>query len=118
MDRQYHRLVPEFEMALSVLVRVISRPGPDKAVLDVGVKGAGSEFGVPAIRDFPDVEIPFFLAEEHAVVRNAPDWPIGQVLHLIPSHACTTCNLYRELVVHEHGRVVEIWPIEASGRLS
>jgi D-serine deaminase-like pyridoxal phosphate-dependent protein len=118
MDWQYHRLVPEFEVALSVLVRVISRPGPDKAVLDVGVKGAGSEFGVPTIRDFPGVEIPFFLAEEHTVVRNVPDWSIGQVLHLIPSHACTTCNLYRELVVHEQGRVVEIWPIEASGRLA
>jgi D-serine deaminase-like pyridoxal phosphate-dependent protein len=118
MDRQYHRLVPEFEIALSVLVRVISRPGPGKAVLDLGVKGAGSEFGVPAIRDFPDVEIPFFLAEEHTVVRNAPAWDIGQELELIPSHACTTCNLYRELVVHEDGRVVEVWPIEASGRLS
>jgi D-serine deaminase-like pyridoxal phosphate-dependent protein len=118
MDRQYHRLVPEFEIALSVLVRVISRPDPDKAVLDVGVKGAGSEFGVPAIRDFPDVEIPFFLSEEHAVVRRTPDWPIGQVLHLIPSHACTTCNLYREMVVHEDGCVVDVWPIEASGRLS
>ena len=118
MDRQYHRLVPEFEIALSVLVRVISRPGSSKAVLDVGIKGAGSEFGVPAIRDYPDVEIPFFLSEEHAVVQNAPDWPIGETLQLIPSHACTTCNLYRELVVHEAGRVVEIWPIEASGRLS
>ncbi len=118
MDRQYHRLVPEFEIALSVLVRVISRPGPDRAVLDVGVKGAGSEFGVPAIRDFPEVEIPFFLAEEHVVVRNVPAWRIGQVLQLIPSHACTTCNLYREMVVHEQGHVVEIWPIEASGRLS
>ena len=49
-------------------------------MLDVGVKGAGSEFGVPVIRDFPDVEIPFFLAEEHVVVRHVPGWPIGQVL--------------------------------------
>jgi len=118
MDWQYHRLVPEFEIALSVLVRVISRPDSSRAVLDVGVKGAGSEFGVPAIRDFPDVEIPFFRAEEHTVVRNVPGWRIGQELHLIPSHACTTCNLYRELVVHEDGHVVEIWPIEASGRLA
>ncbi len=118
MDRQYHRLAPEFDIALSVLVRVISRPNPGKAVLDLGVKGAGGEFGVPAIRDFPDVEIPFFLAEEHTVVQNAPDWRIGQVLHLIPSHACTTCNLYREIVVHDQGVVVEVWPIEASGRLS
>jgi len=117
MDRQYFRLAPEFEIALSILVRVISRPGPGKAVMDVGVKGAGAEFGVPGIRDFPDVVIPFFLAEEHVVVNQAPDWPIGQPLHLIPSHACTTCNLYREMVVHENGVVVDVWPIEASGRL-
>lgn len=118
MDRQYQRLAPELELALAVQVRVISRPAPGRAVLDVGVKGAGSEFGVPAIRDFPDVEIPYFMAEEHVVVRNAPDWKIGQVLQLIPSHACTTCNLYREFVVHEHGQVVDIWPIEASGGLA
>jgi D-serine deaminase-like pyridoxal phosphate-dependent protein len=118
MDWQYLRLVPEFELALTVLVRVISRPGPDRAVLDVGVKGAGGEFGVPRIRDFPDVKIPFFGAEEHTVVRNPPAWPIGHTLQLIPSHACTTCNLYRELVVHEQGHVVDIWPIEASGRLA
>ena len=118
MDRQYHRLAPEFDIALSVLVRVISRPGPEKAVLDVGVKGVGSEFGVPSLRDFPEVEIPFFMAEEHAVVLKTPDWKIGDVLHLIPSHACTTCNLHREIVVHENDRVVEIWPIEASGKLT
>ena len=118
MDRQYFRLAPEFEIALSILVRVISRPGAGKAVLDVGVKGAGAEFGVPGIRDYPDVVIPFFLAEEHVVVNQAPDWPIGQPLHLIPSHACTTCNLYREMVVHENGIVVDVWPIEASGRLA
>ena len=118
MDRQYHKLAPEFENALSILVRVISRPAPHKAVLDVGVKGAGSEFGVPVLRDFPDAEIPAFMAEEHAVVQKAPDWKIGQVLQLIPSHACTTCNLYREFVVHENGGVVDVWPIEASGQLT
>ena len=42
MDRQYHRLLPEFEIALSVQVRVISRPDSHKAVLDVGANGAGS----------------------------------------------------------------------------
>lgn len=117
MDRQYYRLAPEFEIALSLLVRVISRPAAGRAVLDVGVKGAGSEFGVPCLRDFPGAEIPSFGSEEHCVVQNSPDWRIGQVLHLIPSHACTTCNLYREIVVHEDDRVVDIWPIEGSGKL-
>ena len=118
MDRQYQRLAPEFEIALAVQARVISRPAASKAVLDVGVKGAGSEFGVPAIRDYPEAVISSFLSEEHAVVKNAPDWKIGQFVHLIPSHACTTCNLYRELVVYEKGQVVDIWPIEASGCLT
>ena len=31
MDWQYHRLVPEFEIALSLLVRVISRPEPGQS---------------------------------------------------------------------------------------
>ncbi len=118
MDCQYKRLADEFENALSIQVRVISRPTPDKAVFDVGVKGAGSEFGAPVLRDYPDVELARLLSEEHGVVRNVPDWRIGQLLHLIPSHACTTCNLYRELVVHEDDRVVDVWPIEASGRLT
>ncbi|MCA9057056.1 MAG: DSD1 family PLP-dependent enzyme [Planctomycetaceae bacterium] len=118
MDCQYQRLTPEFDVALSVLTRVISRPSPDRAVLDVGVKGAGGEFGVPQIRGFPEVEIPFFLSEEHLVVRNVPDWKIADTLQMIPSHSCTTCNLYREMIVHENGVVVDVWPIEASGRLS
>ena len=115
MDRQYHRLA--LLKSLYLLVRVISRPATDRAVLDVGVKGAGSEFGVPRLRDFPGTEIPSFGSEEHCVVQNSPDWRIGQVLHLIPSHACTTCNLHREIVVHENERVVDLWPIEASGKL-
>lgn len=118
MDRQYHRLVPEFEIALSVLVSVISRPTARKAVLDIGVKGAGGEFGVPEIKGHPELQIPFFLSEEHTVVNGVPDWKIGQLLELVPSHACTTCNLHREIVVHDSGIVIDVWPIEASGRLS
>lgn len=118
MDWRYHEVVPEFEVALTVLASVISRPRPGCAVLDFGVKGAGGEFGPPQISGHPEIEIPFFLAEEHLVITNTPDWKVGQTLHVQTSHACTTCNLYRQLHVHEQGRVVDVWPIEASGRLS
>lgn len=117
MDRQYRKLAPEFENAMSLLVRVISTPAAGRAVVDVGVKGGGGEFGVPEIRDYPEVQVPFFMAEEHTVILNAPDWRIGTPLHMIPSHACTTCNLHREFVIHQGGRVVDIWPIEGSGKL-
>jgi len=117
MDWRYAELAPEFEIALSVLTRVVSKRS-GIAVLDVGSKGVGSEFGPPRIQGHPEVEISHPLAEEHCVVRNAPaTWRVGEVVHLIPSHACTTCNLYRYLHVCEDGRVVDVWPIEASGRL-
>lgn len=118
MDCHYRRLVPEFEPALAILARVISRPAAGRAVFDVGVKGAGGEFGPPVLPDVPEAEIPFFLSEEHVVVHNVPDWPIGRAVRIVPSHACTTCNLHREFIVHADGHVVDVWPIEASGRLA
>jgi D-serine deaminase-like pyridoxal phosphate-dependent protein len=117
MDWRYHQLVPEFEVALSILVRVISAQG-DKFVIDLGVKGAGAEFGVPQVKGHSEIEIPFFKAEEHCVMRGGPRRRVGETFEIIPSHACTTCNLYREMVVHDGQRVVEVWPIEASGRLA
>ena len=66
----------------------------------------------------PQTDIASFLSEEHCVVQNANDLKLGQAIRMTPSHACTTCNLYRELVVHDDGRVTDIWPIEASGRLA
>jgi 3-hydroxy-D-aspartate aldolase len=117
MDWRYARMLPEYEVALSVLTRVISHRG-DTAVLDVGLKGAGNEFGLPRIKDEPDAEIPSFVSEEHCIVRNVPGWTVGQAVQLLPSHACTTCNLYRKLYVHEAGRIVDVWPIEAAGKLT
>jgi D-serine deaminase-like pyridoxal phosphate-dependent protein len=117
MDWRYAELAPEFEIALSVLTRVISlRPG--SAVLDVGIKGAGNEFGLPRIKDCPEAEIRSFSSEEHGIVHNPPAWRMGQTVHLIPSHACTTCNLYRRMILHADGRVTDVWPIEGSGKLA
>ena len=116
MDWRYHQLTPEFEIALSILARVISVRG-DKFVIDLGVKGAGGEFGPPLVKGHPEVEVPFFKAEEHCVLRGGPARRVGDLLEIIPSHACTTCNLYREFVVHDGQRVVDVWPIEAAGEL-
>jgi D-serine deaminase-like pyridoxal phosphate-dependent protein len=118
MDVMYRRLTPEFELALSVLARVISRPRPGVAVLDVGLKGVGHEFGPPIPRSLLDTDAKTSLAEEHCIVRGQLDWHIGDAIELIPSHACTTCNLHRRLVVHENERVTDVWPIEASGAMT
>ncbi|MBI4580184.1 MAG: DSD1 family PLP-dependent enzyme [Planctomycetes bacterium] len=116
MDWMYRELAPEFEIALSVLARVISRPAADRAVLDVGLKGLGHEFGPPKAKGHLDADMPFHLSEEHCTGRSVPDWPLGSLVELVPSHSCTTCNLYRQIHVHERGRVVDVWPHEGSGR--
>jgi len=118
MDAYYRTVRPEFACALTVLTTCISSPTPDRAVLDVGVKGVGAEFGSPVVAHRSDVEIPAFRSEEHCILQvNGVPLKVGEKVPLIPSHACTTCNLHRKLYVHEGGRVVDVWPIEGSGRL-
>jgi D-serine deaminase-like pyridoxal phosphate-dependent protein len=42
---------------------------------------------------------------------------IGDRIEIIPSHGCTTSNLYSEFVVHRSGLVSAAWPIEGRGKL-
>ncbi len=114
MDAFYHRLRPEFACARTILATVISA-GPRKAVVDVGLKGQGTEFGSPAIVGHPDATIRY-VAEEHTVIDGI-SVEVGTRLHLIPSHGCTTNNLYRRMWIARQGEVVDCWPIEGSGCL-
>lgn len=116
MDWSYARMAGDrFEIALSVLATVIS-VATDRLVLDVGVKGLGDEMGPPRLRDYPDFVVTSLKSEEHCVV-SAPGhkMAVGDKVRLHPSHCCTTCNLYREMVVHDGDQVVAVWPIEGSG---
>jgi D-serine deaminase-like pyridoxal phosphate-dependent protein len=60
-----------------------------------------------------------FGSEEHISISLPTDskLAVGDHLEIIPSHGCTTANLYREFILHRHGVVEGIWPIEGSGRL-
>jgi D-serine deaminase-like pyridoxal phosphate-dependent protein len=119
MDWWYQDIRPEFKQAQTILTTVISRPAPDLAIIDVGRKGVGGEWGPPRIKDPPGVEVAKFGSEEHMSIALPHEHPlrIGDRLEIIPSHGCTTSNLYREYVLHRGGRVADIWPIEGSGKL-
>ena len=118
MDHHYKQRRPEFGLALSVLATVISSSG-GRAVLDVGVKGVGAEFGPPILADRPEDEIPSFKSEEHTIVMVRGDaLSVGDKVRLIPSHGCTTCNFYRRACVVRDGSVEAVWPIEGSGCLT
>jgi D-serine deaminase-like pyridoxal phosphate-dependent protein len=121
MDWWYTDIRPEFRQAVSVLTTVISRPRPNIAIIDVGRKGCGAEWGPPRVKNIPSAKIPSFNAEEHGTIQLPDDAvakvKIGDHIEIIPSHGCTTSTLYREFVVHRSGTVIDRWPIEGSGKL-
>lgn len=114
MDHGYRAIRPEFRVARVVLSTVISaRPG--RAVVDVGVKGLGCEFGPPVVEGHEAARVAY-TAEEHTVIDGL-EARVGQRIRLIPSHGCTTSNLYRELWIARRGVVEACWPVEAAGAL-
>ena len=119
MDWWYSDIRPEFQSALSILATVISRPAPGVAIIDVGRKGVGVEFGPPRVKGLPGASVLSFGSEEHTSISLPPNTAlsVGDHLEIIPSHGCTTSNLYREFILHRQGVVEDIWPIEGSGRL-
>jgi D-serine deaminase-like pyridoxal phosphate-dependent protein len=115
MDCIYHQARPEFQPSLTVLSTVISRR-PGLYVLDAGSKAISKDFGMPIIKGKPDEKI-FKLAEEHTRVECNEQLPeIGDKREVVTAHCCATMNLHRNVVASRKGIVVDIWPIEASGR--
>lgn len=118
MDATYRQVRPEFRPALSLLASVVSRPQPERLITDAGLKALSSEFGLPQILDVPGATLAR-LSEEHGKVTLAEPERVslrpGDKVRLVPSHCCTTVNLYDHLVVVKRGVVVDVWPVAARG---
>jgi D-serine deaminase-like pyridoxal phosphate-dependent protein len=111
------------DCALSVLVRVISRPDAARAVLDAGSKTFALDrgaHGMDALAGFGQDRqhglILQRLSEEHAVC-DVDDQRIcvGDRLRIVPNHACTVANLADVLVGVRGGRVTEVMPVLVRG---
>ena len=83
MDWRYRQLFPEFDMALSVLARVVTKR-PCVAVLDVGLKGMGCDLGPPRVKDCPQANISTPVGEDNCLVHGPVVWRIGDAVQLIP----------------------------------
>lgn len=116
-DTTYRRLAPAYENALFVLCAVISRPRPERLIMDAGLKAIGTEFSTPEVLSYPNLTDCHF-SEEHMTwhVEGGPVPQIGEKVLVIPSHCCTTVNLHQICFVVHDGRVVDIWQIDARER--
>lgn len=115
MDGTYNKLGLPFEQSLTVLATVVSRPTDEVAVFDVGVKGISPERFNPSVQGCNGAIEVQKLSEEHSVTRlsGALDPRPGEKMHFIPSHCCSTVNLYNSMYVSRNGVIEAIWPISA-----
>lgn len=121
-DANYSRMFPdlEFQPALLLLTRVVSRPTPDRVTFDLGYKAVASD--PPAGKrlvfpDLPDAE-QVLQNEEHLVVRTprASEFSPGEELLAVPCHVCPTTALHRQVSVVSHGEVLDEWDVIARDR--
>lgn len=119
MDWFYQDIRPEFRQAMTVLATIISRNNPELIVIDVGCKGVGAEWGPPRIRNVAGAEVVSCSSEEHMKIKVLASCTlaVGDRIEVVPSHGCTTSNLYPEFVLHRAGHVTGTWPIEGRGKM-
>jgi D-serine deaminase-like pyridoxal phosphate-dependent protein len=110
LDTAYARIVPEFEVALTVLATVVSRRGTT-VVLDCGTKAISGEHAAPELEGHEATVR--YLAEEHAVfdVDRTCALDLGDRVRVRTGHCCATTNLHAVHHVVVEGVVTEVWPI-------
>jgi D-serine deaminase-like pyridoxal phosphate-dependent protein len=111
--------VPRFNYALSILATVVSRPAPDRAIIDAGRKTMNMELHLPLIAGRDDIHV-VNLSAEHGILRldpSAQNLKIGERLEIIPGYGDFTTLLHERFHACRGERVEEVWPIAARGRL-
>jgi D-serine deaminase-like pyridoxal phosphate-dependent protein len=111
--------MPRFEHSLFVLATVMSRPGPQLAILDAGLKASSVDSGMPGVWQRPGLAYTR-ASDEHGWVEIAPGAAapgLGDKLLLVPGHCDPTVNLHDWYVCVRRGVVEALWPITARGAL-
>ncbi len=112
------------QCALSVATTVISRPAPDRVVVDAGSKTFGLDKGAHSSTLLDDYGTLLDadgtlnrLSEEHGTLDIPAGSPlaIGDRLRFIPNHVCSAANLGRRFYGVRGGLVEEIITIDAAG---
>jgi D-serine deaminase-like pyridoxal phosphate-dependent protein len=110
--------------ALRIITTVVSRPTPDRGILDAGSKTLSMDLhgleGYGYICEYPEAKI-YALTEEHGHVdfsacARKPE--IGERVSVIPNHCCVVTNLFDEFIGVRNDQVEVTWQIEARGTVT
>ncbi len=117
-DVRYRSVGAHFDCALTVLATVISRPTPTLAITDAGHKVLTSEFGLPELVGIEGASL-IGLSEEHGKVEfKVPNRDLrpGDKVEFIPSHGCTTINLFDFYHAIRDDRLEAVWEVAGRGK--
>jgi D-serine deaminase-like pyridoxal phosphate-dependent protein len=119
------------ECALTVLATVVSKPAPNRIILDCGSKtltsdqarGITTAPGFGAILDRHGIDETLTierLSEEHATVRVTGGTKLepGDRVRVVPNHSCVVSNLVDVVRLMEGDEVVTSLPVAARGRIT
>jgi D-serine deaminase-like pyridoxal phosphate-dependent protein len=112
------------DCALKIISTVVSRPTPDRGILDGGSKTFSSDLlgltGHGLILEYPDAVF-YGLSEEHGHIdfSKCERKPlIGERVTVIPNHCCVVSNLFNQMVGVRGTNVETIWNVAARGMLT
>lgn len=105
--------------ALKILATVVSRPTPERGILDAGSKTFSSDLhgldGYGYICEYPEAKV-YALSEEHGHVdfsacTRKPE--IGERVSIIPNHCCTVTSLFDQITGVRSDQVEVTWQVAA-----
>lgn len=124
MDTDYRNaLGPMYTNALTILSTVISRPTPERAIVDAGLKSLSIDSGMAEPQGLPGVTYRPG-GDEHGILTWHEDThvpstrlDVSQRIAFIPSHIDTTINLHDTYYACHNGRIEAIWPVATRGKV-
>jgi len=119
MDASYQKFGLDFELSLTLLTSIVSRPRLDKAIIDAGLKAISADSGLPIVKDQPELECTGLNAEHGhlRVVKPDADARQGDLLELVSTHVDTTVVLHDNYVLTLRGENVGNLNIAGRGKL-
>ncbi|NND50966.1 MAG: D-TA family PLP-dependent enzyme, partial [Flavobacteriaceae bacterium] len=109
-----------FQYAVLIVTRIISKPTEGIITIDLGHKSVGSENPIDKRVKFLNLSNYSLKSqsEEHGVleVDNWDELKVGEVLFGVPFHICPTVNLHDAFSVISNGKKVDQWQIAGRQR--
>jgi len=111
--------IGHFRISLTLVTTVVSRPAPNRAIIDAGRKTMNMEIAMPIVKGRDDIRIDS-LSAEHGILQldpSAQGLRIGDRLELVTGYADLTTVLHNQFFTLKDGVLHDIWPLSARGRL-